>query len=504
MTEAEKAYQAALEEVERVKREGGTELWFDKEQFRALDMIPPEVGNVSGLRLINLIQTSVTDLRPLALASSLRTLWLNQTAVTNLEPLTGLAELRGLFLASTLVSDLKPLSTLRSLEVLWLDMAPVTDISPLASLQSLITLRLNGSAVEDLRPIRSLRKLGISGFDALDFSNCAATQRDAEISRLCHIDHETIRTRETLAYLNTLPPWPEPYLPKARPDGKPPEWIGKLPDPPAPDPALPLIWGEKGFAFLAVQVEADPVTEAALDDLRPLLDDLRRKGNRHDDLYRIAGELQERASGEVSALNMVKLHLSYQKLRRVYEGRAARLEGFDDETISVMAGVLEIVPGVTLADPGVKTLIERQEAERARKLPPATVAAEEQVLHSVLGEEAPFDPAVKDTAEAILQPGMQDRLAASRGILSRNTVIVVLTYVGCKAADGVISGPVGNYLYEHGPDLLAYARTMGDDAFFWAQMVFTTFKGQYELAMGLAREITTSGAVRLPPKKTDD
>lgn len=180
------------------------------------------------------------------------------------------------------------------------------------------------------------------------------------------------------------------------------------------------------------------------------------------------------------------------------------MEGFDDETVSVMAGVLEIVPGVTLADAGVRTLIERQDAERTRKLPSETIAAEARVLQSVQAEEAPFDPAVKDAAEAILQPGMEDRLTASRGILSRNTVIVVLTYVGCKAADGVISGPVGNYLYEHGPDLLAYARTMGDDAFFWAQMVFTTFKGQYELAMGLAREITTSGPVRLLPKKTDD
>lgn len=245
------------------------------------------------------------------------------------------------------------------------------------------------------------------------------------------------------------------------------------------------------------------MTEAVLEDLLPLIEDLRRKGNRYDDLYRLAGELQERATGEISALNMVKLHLSYQKLRRVYVGREARAERFDDETVTAIAGVLEIVPGVTLADAGVQVLIERQEQERARKVAPEVAEAEAQVLTLVQAVDAPFDPSVKDAARVILMPGMDDRLSTSRGILSRNSVIVVLTYVGCEAIKGAIGGPVGNYVYDHSPQLLALAQTMGDDAYFWAQMILAKFKGQYELAMGIAREAAQAGPVRLHPGKRD-
>ncbi|ETD87512.1 hypothetical protein U716_00710 [Rhodobacter capsulatus B6] len=84
------------------------------------------------------------------------------------------------------------------------------------------------------------------GHGGVEFSDCEATRRDAELTRLSDIDDDTIRTRETLAYLNTLPPWPEPYLPKARPDGKPPEWIGlgdgdRPPLSPSPIPGRGLV-----------------------------------------------------------------------------------------------------------------------------------------------------------------------------------------------------------------------------------------------------------------------
>ncbi|MDP3340001.1 hypothetical protein [Frigidibacter sp.] len=387
--------------------------------------------------------------------------------------------------------------------MLWLSQTTVSNVGPVTEFAALSDLTLFGSMVDDLRPICRLEKLGSVGSPGLNFFDTPATQLDSELARLAEIDDEKDRARQTLAYLNTLPPWPEPYTPKARPDGLPPGPIGALPVPPEQDAALPLIWGEKGFSFLAAQVGADPVTEAVLEDLLPLIEDLRRKGNRHDDLYRLAGELQERATGEISSLNMVKLHLSYQKLRRVYVGLEGRAERFDDETVTAIAGVLEIVPGVTLADAGVQVLIERQEKERARVVTPEVAEAEGQVLVSVQAKDAPFDPAVQDAARVILLPGMDDRLSASRGVLSRNAVIVVLKYVGGAAAAGAVGGPVGNYVYEHGPQLLALAQTMGDDAYFWAQMILAKFKGQYELAMGIAREVTQAGPVRLRPDKRD-
>jgi hypothetical protein len=136
---------------------------------------------------------------------------------------------------------------------------------------------------------------------------------------------------------------------------------------------LPLIWDDKGFAFLAASVDADPVTEAALDDLHALFDDLRRKGNLHDDLYSLADELQARSACAVPDLDMVRLHLSYQKLRRLHASRTTRDDPFDAETVATIEAVFDVLPGVTLADAGVRTLIERQDAERAT-LPPAPPA----------------------------------------------------------------------------------------------------------------------------------
>jgi hypothetical protein len=60
----------------------------------------------------------------------------------------------------------------------------------------------------------------------LYFFDTPATAQDAELDRLAGIlDHE-YRTRDTLTYLKTLPPWPEPYMPKATADGSPPLPIG--------------------------------------------------------------------------------------------------------------------------------------------------------------------------------------------------------------------------------------------------------------------------------------
>ncbi|MEO5613542.1 MAG: hypothetical protein ABIR04_01270, partial [Cypionkella sp.] len=61
-------------------------------------------------------------------------------------------------------------------------------------------------------------------------------------------------------------------------------------------------------------------------------------------------------------------------------------------------------------------------------------------------------------------------------------------------------GPVGNYVYDHSPELLALARTLGSDAFLWAQMVLATFKTQFEIATGIAREASALGHLRLREK----
>ena len=207
---ADEAYAAALEEIEQVKRAGERELWLDKPQFHALSRIPPEVAGIARLTRLDLTLTQVSDLTPLAGLTGLTGLFLNRTQISDLTPLTGLTGLTRLDLDQTQVSDLTPLAGLTGLTVLW----------------------LTQTQVSDLRPIRALPFDGGDSRPALWFSSTPATRTDAELARLAEIKDATQRTRETLAYLKTLPPWPKPYTPAARPDGIPPQPIGGAPIPP--------------------------------------------------------------------------------------------------------------------------------------------------------------------------------------------------------------------------------------------------------------------------------
>lgn len=492
----------------------------DLSNLRIIDLTP--LTGLKGLQRLELAYTPTKDLGPLAVLTSiewldlsgiqkpdfkvlsslknLKHLELGLSNITDLAPLAELKWLRGLRLARTPITDLAPLAVLTALE--WLDFThtQINNLVPLAGATELKSIDFRNTQITDLRPIAGLSKLAdAEPFAGLHFKNTPATKRDARLAELAQIEDDRDRSIATLDYLRTLPPWWGPYTPEATPDDSLPLPIGRVSNPPEQDPALPLIWLENGFDFFATSIDSDPVTEAALSDLHDLLDDLRRKGNQHEDLYRIAEELQERSAGAISDLNMIKLHLSYQKLRRLHQGRAGRQDNFDDETVSSIEAVFDVLPGVTLADSGVKVLIERQEAERASGLSAFTDEAASKVLQDVQAPSAPFAPEVKDIAAEVIRPGLEDRLTGTRRILSSNVVISVLKWVGGATAAGALGGPVGNFVYDNGRDLLAYAATMGDDALFWAQAIIAKFRVEYELATGIAREIAGASAHRKLP-----
>ncbi|WP_299825160.1 leucine-rich repeat domain-containing protein [uncultured Roseobacter sp.] len=467
---------------------------------------------LANLQLLNLIRNPVSDLTPLLALTSLEMLALDETQVNDLGPLRDLNKLWSLRLEGTRVSDLAPLKALTNLEELFLTGTPVSDLAQIATLTNLRRLELARTQVSDLAPIqvlKNLERLDIEGTSVRDlrpveglknlnsdvkvaglfFNNTQAIKHDAHLFDLAQIPNFRDRTRKTMDYLANLRPWPEPYVPEASPDGGTPGPIGEIPLAPEKDPALPLIWGEHGFAFLANNTSSDTVAEAALVDLRSLLDELLRKGNQHDDLYRISSELKERSTGAISDLNLVALHLSYQKLRRLHEGRAFRPDKFEDETVYSIEAVFNVLPDVTLADDNVRVLIERQEAERAAGLVPAQEAAAIKLLQDLRESDGSFSPEVKDIATEVVRPDFDDRLKGTRGILSQNVVVSVLSFVSLSIAEGAIGGPVGNFLYDNGHDLLAYAATMGDDAFLWAQSVLAKFRVEYEIVMGIAREV---------------
>lgn len=536
---AKAAYDAAKKFIEETKRESRTKISFDHHSFRQLTEIPPEIADLKRLTSIDLSKTRVHDLGPIRDCTSLNDLTCYRTDVVDLSPISALTSLRFLDLRRTKVDDLSPISDLTGLLLLYLgqtgvtdlssikrltnlqsitidetlvrDLSPisghtelsylslrrtmVSDLTPIQALTLLTDLHVEGSNVMDLRPIINMKKLSDGRLGGIGFSATPAAKMDKALARLAMIEDDSHRAIEVLAYLETLPRWPEPlpWLADAFTENEPPEQ----------DPALPLIWGEKGFNFLANSIDGDPVTEAALDDVRALLEDLRRKGNRHDDLYHLAGELQDRTKGDVRDLNLIKLHLSYQKLQRIYWSRNQRAERFDDETVGTLDSVLGILPGVTLADEGVKELIKRQESDRLTASPPETVQAEEGILIAVQQDDAPFEDAVKDVAWAVLQPGQNDRLAATRSVFSRNTVIAVLRFLrNDPLGAGITSGAVIVFAQNYGPALLALAQTMGVDAFTWAQAVLSSISRGAEVTMGIAREGLTSGVIHRPRRTT--
>lgn len=180
MTDAEKAYERAKERIAEAKAEGATELLFERDDLRALAALPPEIADLSGLRFLDLGETQVSDLTPLAGLSGLMALWLRPMPVSDLTPLIGLSGLQGLWLNNTSVSDLTPLSGLSELTDLW----------------------LNDTPVRDLRPVRLLRRLVESpGTLGLTFTNCLAAKEDPLIAEISEIEDNAERARVLFAYL---------------------------------------------------------------------------------------------------------------------------------------------------------------------------------------------------------------------------------------------------------------------------------------------------------------
>lgn len=194
MTAAEDAHAAAEARVEKALAEGATELDFDSAAFRALESLPPRLAALAALRSLNLRNTQVADLAPLQGLSALEVLTLTGTQVSDVASLQGLGRLRRLDLGET----------------------PIADLTPLKSVTYLKGLDISGTEVTDLRPLLDLPDLGepIRGlsldFYGLRYAGSAATRASPRLRALSEIEDDMRRTQETLDYLRSLPPWPEP------------------------------------------------------------------------------------------------------------------------------------------------------------------------------------------------------------------------------------------------------------------------------------------------------
>lgn len=262
MDDADIAYEKAAQEIARVNVAVEQELRLTGGAFRALNRLPPELANLTGLRSLHLdftqisdltplqnlknlqrlelFKTKVSDLSPLKSLTNLETLGLNSTDVNDLSPLQGLKRLQEIVLSHTMVSDLLPLKSLTNLQVINLnntkvsDLSPlrglihleeiildhtlVNDLSPLQTLTKLRTLFLDDTKVSDLRPIAGLEQIASEHkMHGITFRFTPATKLDPRLAELAEINDRDERVRQTLEYLRRLPSWPSPYIPNGSP-----------------------------------------------------------------------------------------------------------------------------------------------------------------------------------------------------------------------------------------------------------------------------------------------
>ena len=117
------------------------------------------LANLTALEWLSLWNTEVSDLGPVANLTALKYLYFWSTQVSDLGPLANLTALESLYFGNTEVSDLGPLANLTALESLSLWRTEVSDLGPLAHLAVLKSLDLWNTEVSDLRPLANLRRL---------------------------------------------------------------------------------------------------------------------------------------------------------------------------------------------------------------------------------------------------------------------------------------------------------------------------------------------------------
>lgn len=151
----------AFDLVSEAVEENASFLSFNSEELRELKYIPPSIARLTGLKVLDLEGTSI--------------------------------------------SDLTPLSSLQSLEVLNVAGTNVSDISPLEGLEKLNELWLDDTKVLDLNPLRELKRLinSPSAF-GLQIRGCSAFHADNKLQEISNVRSPEKRIRSILNYLDEL------------------------------------------------------------------------------------------------------------------------------------------------------------------------------------------------------------------------------------------------------------------------------------------------------------
>ncbi len=426
--DAARAFAAAKIEIARVIAAEETELDFNNDRFRALREIPEEITEVRNLRRLDLSNTQVADISPFAGITGLRNLDLRYTQVADIASLAGITGLKTLLLSGTRVADIDPLAEITGLQNLYLMSTQVADIAPLAGTTGLQSLALDKTQVSDLRVLAGhqflIPKEGATSYLGLRFAGTAATDMDPELRRLAAVGNARKRTAETLAYLHSLPPLPEP-LPWRAPEKAAPS---PLPDPPDV-PGVP----EVRVSPEGVDVAPGSTTEADLSDpikaqlyaqLGGFAEALLQKGNRYPELSHPARALRELTSGPFETASILGIHLQLSALEeiRAEDANRPKAEQMDPDCRLAIGQVLRHGPGITVGHPEV-VLMEARNAEFAGKpVPEVEAESERRLARTVADAQVPATDTAQQVAGALTASQSKGRLSQARKLFVQGLV----------------------------------------------------------------------------------
>lgn len=500
------AYDEAVRRIEEVRASGKTILDLEggpDSLLRHLSVLPPQITALTQLTDLDFSDTKVIDITAVSKLTGLKALEFNNTAVSDISPLRGLSELekllfygtrvsdisalsgmlglKTLFISDNPVSNIAPLRNLKELQALYLDRIPAEDLSVIMDLKEIIRLSLTGTSVTDLRPLlQKHAKLHLLYFDQTPFA--AATVKLREIAQLGENDEPEECAQQTITYLKTLPPWPEPLPWEAEQKTSDSEDAPEAPETPS-FPILRLTSDHRiDLPQLGAPAGIDPAHLSRLyERLRRAVEQLSRYSNQYDGLSFIVASMDKSLGPDLESIDYVNLHLDFGELFDLRHAEENSNNSWDNGARAAADAVLRTGPALTVAHPEVEQH-EKSISIFHRRATQSASNAEQKLMEDVGQNSAIATESTRAFGKRLVVSTTDGRVAEMRQAFSRK-VILMLSTIGTgltDAAHGAIYGealkaifPAAEFLWLHSTEVMAITREWSPEAARWAEYVLT-------------------------------
>ncbi len=468
---ADEAFQRARERIAEARREGWERLELDSPEFKDLEKLPEEIGDLTALTSLNLMGMQVSDVSALSGLTALTSLDLWKTEVSDVSALSGLTALTSLNLWGMQVSDVSALSGLTALTSLDLGGTQVSDVSALSGLTALTSLDLSFTQVSDVSALSGLTALkfldlsgtgvdraqlaavlrgkpglvppgslnALAGPYGVQFAGCAAAKSDPELALIAEIKDDRERTLRLFEYLG----------------------VGVGPEEPAPDPLLPSLIEDGKLeipaSFPAPNEQEERLKRVMHDRLRPKAADAAQKaGNEFPRLSGKARVLAALLDRPFEDLDLLAVHLEVEDIdARAKVGGEDGIP-YDADLLAAVGEVTRLGPGLTRGNADVELFHARLLKTRETPVVAEVEAARAGLSDAVLATPDAHGPRSL-AMEARLKEAVDPDVARALREPKQFNLLWRLGSVAALAAGGVGSNVVANLIAEaYGPEITAF------------------------------------------------